>query len=51
MLFRPLLALVLAFCLTFVAAPSSVSAAITDGAGNSDFVVGNERSNARFGNR
>ena len=50
MLFRPLLALVLAFCLTFVAAPSSVSAAITDGAGDSDFVVGNERSNARFGN-
>ena len=49
MLFRPLLALVLAFCLTFVAAPSSVSAAISSGAGNSDFVVGPERSNARFG--
>ena len=37
--FRPLLALVLAFCLTFVAAPSSVSAA---------FVKGPERGNANF---
>ena len=37
--FRPLLALVLAFCLTFIAAPSSVSAA---------FVLGNERGNAQF---
>jgi len=41
MRFRPLLALVLAFCLTFAAAPSSVSAA---------FVKGPERGNARFGN-
>ncbi len=39
MRFRPLLALVLAFCLTFAAAPSSVSAA---------FVLGNERGNAKF---
>ena len=35
MRFRPLLALVLAFCLTFIAAPSSVSAS-------------GERGNARF---
>jgi len=41
MLFRPLLALVLAFCLTFLAAPSDVSAA---------FVKGPERGNAQFGN-
>ena len=41
MRFRPLLALVLAFCLTFAAAPTSVSAA---------FVKGPERGNARFGN-
>ena len=40
MRFRPLLALVLAFCLTFVAAPSSASAA---------FVLGDERGNAQFG--
>ena len=39
MRFRPLLALVLAFCLTFVAAPSSASAS---------FVLGNERGNSRF---
>ncbi len=39
MRFRPLLALVLAFCLTFAAAPTSVSAA---------FVLGNERGNSRF---
>ena len=39
MRFRPLLALMLAFCLTFVAAPSSVSAA---------FVKGPERGNANF---
>jgi len=39
MRFRPLLAMVLAFCLTFAAAPSSVSAA---------FVLGNERGNSRF---
>ncbi len=38
--FRPLLALVLAFCLTFAAAPSSVSA---------EFVLGNERGNSTFG--
>ncbi len=38
---RPLLALVLAFCLTFTAAPSSASA---------DFVLGNERGNSRFAN-
>ncbi len=37
---RPLLAMVLAFCLTFAAAPSSVSAA---------FVLGGERGNAKFG--
>ncbi len=37
---RPLLALVLAFCLTFIAVPSSVSAA---------FVLGDERGNAQFG--
>tara|TARA_Y100001968_G_scaffold321451_1_gene355873 strand:+ start:191 stop:991 length:801 start_codon:yes stop_codon:yes gene_type:complete len=37
--FRPLLALVLAFCLTFATAPSSVSAA---------FVKGPERGNANF---
>ena len=37
---RPLLALVLAFCLTFAAAPNSVSAA---------FVKGPERGNADFG--
>ena len=37
--FRPLLALVLAFCLTFAATPSSVSAA---------FVKGPERGNANF---
>ena len=41
MRFRPLLALVLAFCLTFVVAPTDVSAA---------FVKGPERGNARFGN-
>ena len=41
MLFRPLLALVLAFCLTFVTAPSSVSA---------EYVLGNERGNSDFGN-
>ena len=41
MRFRPLLALVLAFCLAFVAVPSDVSAA---------FVKGPERGNARFGN-
>ena len=40
MRFRPLLALVLAFCLTFAAAPNSVSAA---------FVQGRERGNADFG--
>ena len=40
MRFRPLLALVLAFCLTFISAPSDVSAA---------FVKGPERGNARFG--
>ncbi len=40
MLFRPFLALVLAFCLTFLAAPSSVSA---------EFVLGNERGNATYG--
>ena len=40
MRFRPLLALVLAFCLTFAAAPNSVSAA---------FVQGPERGNASFG--
>ncbi|WP_320675264.1 photosystem II manganese-stabilizing polypeptide [Prochlorococcus sp. MIT 1341] len=40
MLFRPMLALVLAFCLTFITAPSSASAA---------FVLGNERGNAQFG--
>ena len=39
MRFRPLLALVLAFCLTFVAAPKSVSAS---------FVLGGERGNSRF---
>ncbi len=39
MRFRPLLALVLAFCLTFVAAPSRVSA---------DFVLGSERGNSTF---
>ncbi len=38
---RPLLALVLAFCLTVAAAPSSVSAA---------FVKGPERGNSKFGN-
>ncbi len=37
---RPLLALVLAFCLTFITAPSSASAA---------FVLGNERGNSDFG--
>ena len=37
--FRPLLALVLAFCLTFISAPTSVSAA---------FVKGPERGNANF---
>ncbi len=37
---RPLLAMVLAFCLTFAAAPTSVSAA---------FVKGPERGNAQFG--
>ncbi len=37
---RPLLAMVLAFCLTFAAAPSSVSA---------EFVKGPERGNAQFG--
>ncbi len=36
---RPLLALALAFCLTFIAAPTSVSAA---------FVLGGERGNAQF---
>jgi len=41
MRFRPLLALVLAFCLTFAVTPTSVSAA---------FVKGPERGNARFGN-
>ncbi len=40
MRFRPLLAMVLAFCLTFAAAPSSVSAA---------FVKGPERGNAQLG--
>ena len=40
MRFRPLLALVLAFCLTFATSPSSVSAA---------FVQGPERGNAVFG--
>ena len=40
MRFRPLLALVLAFCLTFAAAPNSVSAA---------FVQGRERGNSDFG--
>jgi photosystem II oxygen-evolving enhancer protein 1 len=40
MRFRPLLALVLAFCLTFIAAPSSASAA---------FPLGKERGNADFG--
>ncbi len=39
MRFRPLLALVLAFCLTFAAVPSSVSAA---------FVLGGERGNSKF---
>ncbi len=39
MRFRPLLALMLAFCLTFAAAPSSVSAA---------FVLGDERGNSQF---
>ena len=39
MRFRPLLALVLAFCLTFIGAPRSVSA---------DFVLGKERGNAEF---
>ncbi len=41
MRFRPLLALVLAFCLALVSAPSDVSAA---------FVKGPERGNAKFGN-
>jgi photosystem II oxygen-evolving enhancer protein 1 len=41
MRFRPLLALMLAFCLTFTTLPSSASAA---------FVKGPERGNARFGN-
>ncbi len=40
MRFRPLLALMLAFCLTFVAVPSSVSAS---------FVLGSERGNSQFG--
>ena len=39
MRFRPLLALVLAFCLTFLAAPTTVSAA---------FVKGAERGNSKF---
>ncbi len=39
MRFRPLLALALAFCLTFIATPSKVSAA---------FVLGEERGNAKF---
>ncbi len=39
MRFRPLLAMVLAFCLTFIAAPRSTSAA---------FVLGGERGNSRF---
>jgi photosystem II oxygen-evolving enhancer protein 1 len=41
MRFRPLLALALAFCLTFVATPSRVSA---------EFVPGKERGNAEFAN-
>ncbi len=40
MRFRPLLALVLAFCITFIAAPSSAYA---------DFVLGSERGNSQFG--